>query len=129
MANVIARQYSRHALADLSVSTAATTTIVLPPKTLVLGGIYSVVTGATGTSPTLTMVDNSGSPVTYLSAVAISAVADGTLAAAGVGLYYPAGATLSFSTGGTTPAGGRVLVALEYLVVDTQHENYGPSQA
>lgn len=127
MANVIARQYSRHAVADLSVSTAATTTIELPPGTLVLGGLYSVVTAATGTTPTLTMVDNSGSPVTFLSAVAIGAVADGTLAAAGVGLFYPAGATLSFTTGGTTPAGGRVLVDVEYLVVGTQHENFGTS--
>ena len=129
MSNVIARQFSRHALADISVSTAATTTITLPPNTLVIGGLYSVVTGATGTTPTLTMVDNSGVPVTYLSAVAIGSVADGTLAAAGVGLFYPAGATLSFTTGGTTPAGGRILVDVEYLVVGTQHENYGPSVA
>lgn len=125
MANVTSRQYSRHALADLSVSTAPTTTIELPPNSLVLGGLYSVVTAATGTTPTLTMVDNSGSPVTFLSAVAIGAVADGVVAAAGVGLFYPAGATLSFSTGGTTPAGGRVLVDVEYITTLTEHERFG----
>ncbi len=125
MPNITSRQYSRHVLADLSVTTAATTTIELPPNSLVLGGLYSVVTAATGTTPTLTMVDNSGSPVTYLSAVAIGAVADGVIAAAGVGLFYPAGAIFTFTTGGTTPAGGRVLVDLEYVTTLTEHERFG----
>lgn len=73
------------------------------------------------------MVDDLGSPTTYLSAVAIGAVANGVLAAAAVGTYYPEGATLSFSVGGTTPAGGRILVALKYIRLGRGNEHFGSS--
>lgn len=119
------RQYELVVMADLSVESAATTTIDLPAGAMVTGGNYNVYTVATGTTPTLTMVDDLGSPNTYLSAVAIGAVANGVLAAAEVGNFYPSGATLSFSTGGTTPAGGRILVAVKYIVLNRGNENFG----
>lgn len=119
------RQYELVVVADLTVETAATTTIDLPVNAMVTGVNYNVYTVATGTTPTLTMVDDLGSPNTYLSAIAIGAVANGVGAAAEIGNFYPSGATLSFSTGGTTPAGGRVLVAVKYVVLGRGNENFG----
>lgn len=119
------RQYELVVMADISVETAATTTIDLPAGAMITGGNYCVYTAATGTTPTLTMVDDLGSPNTYLSAVAIGAVANGVLAAAEVGNFYPSGATLSFSTGGTTPAAGRILLAIKYIVLKRGNENFG----
>lgn len=125
MTQLTDRQYELVALADISVSTAATTTIDLPVNAMVTGVVYNVYTAAGGTSPTLTMVDNLGSPNTYLSAVSISAAANGLGATAETGNFYPSGATLSFSTGGTSPTGGRVFVAVKYVVLDRGNENFG----
>lgn len=105
---------------------ASTTTMKLPPGSLLVGGGYRVVGAATGTSPTLSMVDDLSSPNTLLSAVAIG-VADvgGLLATAEASNYYPSGCTLSFTTGGTTPAVGDVLVFVKYVVVGRCSEIYG----
>lgn len=121
---IIDRQYELVVLADMSAESALTTTIALPPKAMVTGLNYCVQTAAAGTNPTLTMVDNLGSPNTYLSAVAIGSLANGVGAAAEVGNYYPSGATLSFTTGGTNPAGGRILVAVKYVVLGRSNENF-----
>ena len=121
------RQYELVVMADLSVTTAATTTIDLPVNAMVTGVNYNVYTAATGTSPTLSMVDDLGSPNTYLSAIAIDAVANGLGAAAETGNFYPSGATLSFTTGGTSPAGGRILVVVKYVVLNRGNENFGLS--
>lgn len=125
MTQLAERQYELVAMADISVETAATTTIDLPPGAMVTGGNYNVYTVATGTTPTLSMVDDLGSPNTYLSAIDIATVANGVLAAAEVGNFYPSGATLSFTTGGTTPAAGRILVAVKYIVLGRGNENFG----
>jgi len=119
------RQYELVALADLTVETAGDITIDLPVNAMVTGVNYNVYTAATGTTPTLSMVDDLGSPNTYLSAVSIDAVANGVGAAAEIGNFYPTGTTLSFSTGGTTPAGGRILVAVKYVVLGRGNENFG----
>ncbi len=127
MGKIIERQYPLVAVARISVETAATTTIKLPPNTMLQGGYYHVIDGASGTSPTLSMVDSAGSPQTLLSAVAIGTDgAGGIIDEAGeVGNFYPAGTTLSFTTGGTTPAGGDILVAVNYIVVGRCSEVYG----
>lgn len=125
MTQISDRQYQLVAMADLSVETAATATIELPAGAMVVGGNYSVHEAATGTTPTLSMVDDADTPNTYLSAVAIGAAANGVLAAAEVGNFYPEGAVLSFSTGGTTPAGGRILVAVKYIVSGRGNEHFG----
>lgn len=125
MTQISDRQYELAAMCDLTVALAATTTIDLPVNAMVTGVNYCVYTAASGTSPTLTMVDDLGSPNTYLSAVAIGAVANGTGASAEIGNFYPSGATLSFSTGGTTPAGGRILVVVRYVILNRGNENFG----
>lgn len=124
MANISARQWGLAVFADLTVTTAATTQIDVPPGTMVTGGVYSVFTAATGTTPTLSMQDDAGTPNVYLSAVAIGAVANGVLAAAKIGTFYPSGARFTFTTGGTTPAGGRILVLLQYVILLRQNELY-----
>lgn len=129
MANVSARQSELVAMVNLSIQTAATTTIELPPKSMVTGGSATVHVIADGTSPTLTMVDDAGSPNTYLSAVAVDvAGVNFQLATAETGNYYPNGATLSFTTGGTDdPADGEIIVAVRYSVLGRQTDTYGPS--
>ncbi len=130
---IVERQYPLIVVARVgitatgSATVASTTTIKLPPNSMLVGGSYRVVAAATGTSPTLTMVDNLTSPNTLLSAVAIG-VADvgGLLATAEASNFYPSGATLSFTTGGTsTPAAGDVLVAVAYVIVGRCNEVYG----
>jgi hypothetical protein len=125
MTQISDRQYELVALADITTVTALTTTIDLPVNAMVTGMNYCVYTAAGGTSPTLTMVDDLGSPNTYLSAVAIGAVANGVGAAAEIGNFYPSGATLSFTVGGTSPTGGRVLVAVKYVILNRGNENFG----
>jgi hypothetical protein len=127
MSNVSSRQEVLAAIADITTVTALTTTIELPPGALLVGGFYNVVTAATGTTPTLTMVDDNGTPNTLLSAVAIDAAA-GTNAvfdeAGEQANYYPNGGTLSFTVGGTSPAGGRILVVVQYVVLGRQTQVY-----
>lgn len=126
MANVTSRQYELVAMVSLTVSTAATTTIELPAGAMVTGGSAHVYTEATGTTPTLSMVDDAGSPNTFLSAVAIDvAGVNFQLASGETGNYYPNGAVLSFTTGGTTPAGGVIVVAVRYAVLGRHNENFG----
>lgn len=126
--NYEGRQYPLTAVADLSPAVAAAVDgeINLPPGAVVSGGMATVVTGATGTTPTLTMVDNASSAHTFLSAVAIATA--GTihaLAANSIGRYYPTGGKLTFSTGGTTPAGGRVIAQVQYVILSRVNEHAG----
>lgn len=132
--NIIERQNLKVAVARVGITAtgsatlASTTTIKLPPGSMLQGGFYHVIDGATGTLPTLSMVDSATAPQTIMSAVAIATDgAGGILDEAGeVANYYPAGTTLSFTTGGTdTPAGGDVLVAVHYIVIGRSDEIYG----
>lgn len=123
---VVDRQYALSVLADLNVLTAPKAKIKLPPDSFLLDGFYYVITGATGTTPTLTMVDSQASPVTLLSAVAISAAnATGNIVGSGTPRFYSAAQTLTFTVGGTLPVGGRVIVALRYVVIGRGNEFYG----
>lgn len=127
--NITARQWRLSVVVDITADNAADVKIPLPPGAMVLSGTYNVLTAAAGTSPTLTMVDDLGSPNTYLNAVAIGAAAKGGIAAGVVGTYYPSGSTLSFSVGGTSPTGGRVLVNVDYIKLNRQNEHFGQDPA
>lgn len=112
------RQYPKYVAANFTVATAAEATIKLPPGSLVVGGGSTVVTGATGTSPTITATDNASAPFALINAGAVSAAGTvAALAAGSVGRYYPAGATITFTTGGTAPAGGEFIVNIGYIIV------------
>lgn len=131
--NIIERQNVKVAVARVGVTAngsatlASTTTIKLPPGAMLQGGYYFVVSAATGTTPTLSIVDNATAPNTIASALAIGvANVGGILDEAGEAAnYYPTGTTLSFTTGGTTPAAGDVLVAVHYIVLGRCDEIYG----
>lgn len=123
---VVDRQWRLVIVADLTAATALTSVIKLPPDTFLLSGFYYVITAATGTTPTLTMVDAQTSPVTLLSAVAIgTAAATGNIVGSGTPRFYAAAQSLTFTVGGTTPAGGRVIVSLDYSVIGRGNEFYG----
>lgn len=123
---VVDRQWRLTILADINVLNAPKSIIKLPPDTFLLSGFYYVITAATGTTPTLSMVDSQASPVTLLSAVSIATVnATGNIAGSGTPRYYPAAQSLTFSVGGTTPAGGRVIISLDYVVLGRGNEFYG----
>jgi len=122
----ISRQYPLSANVTVTVETATTMFIDLPPGAMLVGGGYFIKTAATGTTPTLTMVDNLGSPNTLLSAVAIGvANVNASIAAAEAYNYYASGARLSFTTGGTTPAGGVIYVVVNYIIIGRSNEVYG----
>ena len=124
---ITSRQSPLTATVDGTVAQLVDAKIPLPPGAQITDVTAAVVSAATGTTPTLTMVDNAGSPNTYLSAVALG-VANVNFkgAAAEVGNVYPAGAELSFTAGGTTPAGGRIVVSVSYIVLGRSSERFGP---
>lgn len=122
------RQYPRVVVAEVDGSLSNGDTFLLPPHALVIGGGYSVTTAVAGTTPTLTLTDDAGSPHKFLDAVSTASVAAGNLAASTANRYYPSGATLTFTQGGTPTAGtGKVLVHVWYVEVGAEHELYGRS--
>lgn len=125
--NVLSAVVRLGATANGAIPAATSMTIKLPPNAMIVGGAYRVVTGATGTTPTLSMVDSAAVPNTLLSAVAIGVADVGGIIdePAEIGNFYPSGTTLSFTVGGTTPAVGDVLVVVSYIVVGRSDEIYG----
>lgn len=122
------RQYPRHAVAVVNGDLSLGSKILLPPRALITGGGITVVTAIAGTSPTITMVDNAGSPFTFLSAIAAGTTTVAALATNSVGRYYAAGAELTISLGGTPTAGtGKAIIHLQYIEELAENELYGRS--
>lgn len=117
--------YNTDDLAAAAVGTQAAGTVVfyLPPGAYLLGGNLSVKTAFNGTTPVLTVKDNSASPVSIFGSVAGGTVAN-TPIAAGIGTYYPAGATITVATGGTSVTTGEALIHLSYIVLGRGNEVY-----
>lgn len=95
----------------------------LPPNAVVIGGFASVLTAFNGTTPTFSLIDNSGTPISYFAAVAGTAGVT-QLATAADGLFYPSGAQLTFSVGGTSVTTGVVLLAVKYFIDGRANESY-----
>jgi hypothetical protein len=94
----------------------------LPPNALtVAGGQLNVLTVVAGTTPTITMTDNASAPATYLSAVALDALGDTAVAAAGIGNFYPAGGVLTGNVSAGA-SGGDFLVVVPYIIVGRSSE-------
>lgn len=123
--NINGRQHSRFALAEVDAELSEGTTMLLPPGAIVMSAGYNITEAATGTTPTISLADDQDTPLDYMAAVAF-AVADAAITAADR-QFYPAGATLTFSIGGTTPAGGKAYVWVEYISITAQDELYGRS--
>lgn len=99
--------------------------IDLPPNAIVVGGFSNCITAFNGTTPTFSLIDNSTSPVSYLAAVASATAGVVTqIATAADGLFYPAGAQLTVSVGGTGVTTGVMLVVIRYVVDGRANESY-----
>lgn len=120
----VERQWTLETLTniDLSVPTDSTFKVVLPPNAVVVSGQAIVLTAFNGTTPKLTAVDDSGSPISFFGNVDATAVAV-TAIAAGSGHFYPVGANVTISLSGS-PTAGHALVRLGYVIVDRANEIY-----
>lgn len=124
------RQYPKYTTAVITDSTTDNVQIQLPPGAIVLSAASPglvIVDAFAGTTPTITIVDNSGTPVNVIAAASsLGTVATIALAAGMANKYYPAGAVLTISFGGTVTAGsGKAIFCLGYLVENAENELYG----
>lgn len=123
------RQYPKYATAVITAAQGEGTKILLPPGAIMLRGVGGlVVTDAfAGSSPTISVTDNSQTPVGYIEAEALGALAYHPLET-DIPVYYPAGAELTISFGGTVTAGsGEAIFFVGYLLKTAENELYGRS--
>lgn len=121
----VERQWALQALTtiDLAVDPADTSVVVvLPPNSIIIDGTAIVTTAFNGTTPKLTAVDNSGSPISFFGTVDAT-VPGVTQIVGGQGHPYPSGGTVTISVSGS-PTAGKTYVRLGYVVVDRANEIY-----
>lgn len=119
------RQWTLEALTEINLATDPTDTsfvVQLPPNALLVGGQAIVNTVFNGTTPKLTAIDNSASPISIFGNVDATAAAV-TNIAAGAGHFYPAGAVITVGVSGA-PTAGRAFVRLSYLILGRANELY-----
>lgn len=123
------RQYPKYATAIITAQSYEPLKLIVPPRTIVLGtGGLAVVDAFAGTTPTITIGDNATVSKGYIEAEALDALAVHPLEADVAGTYYPAGAELTISFGGTVTAGsGKAIFYFGYLMEDAENELYGRS--
>lgn len=123
------RQYPKFATAVIRAVTGEGTKILLPPGSLILGdGGLTVTDAFAGSSPTITITDNANTPKGYIEAESLGALAYHPLESDVAGTYYPAGAELTITFGGTvTAASGEAIFCFGYLIRDAENELYGRS--
>lgn len=123
------RQYPKFATAVIRAVQGEGTKILLPPGSLLLGdGGLTIVTAFSGTSPTISITDNANTPKGYIETESLSTPAYHPLESDVAGTYYPAGAELTISFGGTVTAGsGEAIFCFGYLIKDAENELYGRS--
>lgn len=121
------RQYPRHAVAVITASATEGTEILIPPRSLILStGGLSVVDAFAGSSPTITIQDDSDTPVGYIEAESLGALAVHPLESDVAGKYYPAGAKLTITFGGTVTAdSGKAIFHFAYIEELAENELYG----
>jgi len=123
----VGRQYGLDILADYGAGTndiADGVIINLPPNSLLVSGAVNVQTVFGGTSPKLTAVDNSATPLSLFGNVAADAVGITAALTAGADVFYPFGATITIKVAGGTVTPGLALVRLSYLIKDRENEVY-----
>lgn len=123
------RQYPKYATAVITATTGEGTKILIPPGAVIIGGPGLVIVDAfAGSSPTVTIQDNSTVPVGYIEAESLGSLAVLPLEADTLGKYYPAGAELTISYGGTVTAGsGKAIFSFAYILEAAENELYGRS--
>lgn len=96
--------------------------LYLPAGALVTGGsVVVTAASATGTQ-TATLKDDSGTPVSLMGNVGISATGSTPMPSTGLGMYYPSGAVLTFNAQSPDAKG---FIYLEYVVVGRANEVFG----
>lgn len=123
------RQYPKFATAVIRAVQGEGTKILLPPGSLVLGdGGLTIVDAFSGTTPTISITDDANTPKGYIESESLSTPAYHPLESDVAGTYYPAGAVLTVTFGGTvTPDSGEAIFCFGYLVKDAENELYGRS--
>lgn len=101
--------------------------IDLPSHFIYTGlGTVNVITAFNGTTPTISVVDNAGTPNTYLASTALTAGVK-AMDAAEANNYYPSGARISILpvVASGTPTAGRAIVTFTGVVLGRQNERVG----
>ena len=124
---ILARQYPLLAVADISVDSnhlvANAATIQIPVNGYVVRVFGELVTPFTGGSDiVLTVSDGTTTFVSSFDLDAGSAGALVTIQSNADQKFYASGGTISIYTGGTTPTAGRVLVGVEYAILNRSNE-------
>jgi len=118
------RQWGLHATVHFTAADIANgVQMALQPGAMLLGGDLAITTVFNGTTPVLTAVDSSGTPISIFGSVAATALGH-TGIAAGAGTYYPQGGTVTFAVSGA-PTQGEAVFDLRYVVVGRTNETYG----
>ena len=123
---IVERQYPLHIVVDIDMSQPdadPANVINVPPNAVLLRGSVNVLVAFNGTTPKLTAIDNSTSPISLFGNLDATAVAYTAALVAGAGHEYPAGAVVNLGVSGT-PTAGRAVVDLEYVVIGRANEVY-----
>jgi hypothetical protein len=98
--------------------------VSIPPGSYLTDGFVNVSTVFGGTTPKLTVLDNSGTPVSLFGNVAADAVAVTGALVAGKGKFYPFGAKFTVLVAGGTVTAGLATVVLKYVTLGRENEVY-----
>ena len=121
--NVVGRQYPLYAVATFGPNNGSDTdTISLPAGAIVIGGNVKV-TAVGAAALKVTVKDAAGTPISLFGSVAADALAGTPMPAAGLGMTYPAGTTLTVALSASdNAAAGNVTVG--YVVAGRSNEVY-----
>lgn len=123
----VGRQYSLDVLLDYGTGAndiADGVIVNLPPNSVLLSGAVNVQTVFGGTSPKLTAVDSSVSPLSLFGNVAADAVAITSALTAGTDVFYPFGTTITVKVAGGTVTAGLAYVRFSYIIFGRENEVY-----
>lgn len=104
--------------------------IDIPPGSIIMNGFTKTLVAFNGTTPTVTIQDNAGTPNVFVNAAAIATL-DGVnqFAAGELGNYYPAGAKITIDLAGTGVTAGQLAVVMTLVVMGRQNERVGAYSA
>lgn len=114
------RQWELRALVDCQIADVANTfTVILPPGALLESITADTVTAFNGTTSTISVGDGT---TVFVNAQDTKTVGRETVA--NIGVFYPAGATLTVSQAQTgVGTAGRALVSIGYVILNRANEN------
>ena len=123
----VGRQYSLDLMVDYGNGAndiADGVKVVLPPNAVLVSGAVNVQTAFGGTSPVLTAVDSSVSPVSLFGNVSATAIAVTGALTENADAFYPFGTTITITVTGGTVTAGLAYVRFSYIVFGRENEVY-----